>query len=169
MPRPRKWRRVAFEPVSTYFKPAGIPLRQLEEVVLTMEEVEALRLKEVEGVEPEECAQAMCISRPTFHRVLSSARRKVAEAIVLSKALHIAGGDFLPAVQPFHCLHDGHRWDVPFQQMAATRDLVCPACRSAEVEPVPPFGPAAMGRWRHSGRHGRRQHTPTSRDPNHAI
>ena len=75
MARPTKWRRVAFVPQVTYFKPAGIPLRALEEVGLTVEELEAIRLKDVEGLQQEECAERMRISRPTFHRVLESARR----------------------------------------------------------------------------------------------
>lgn len=159
MPRPKKWRRVSFVPEATYFKPAGVPVQFLDEVRLSIEEAEALRLKEVQGLEPEECAGSMCISRPTFHRVLESARRKVAEVIVGAKALRIEGGAFLPATQPFRCIENGHQWEVPFQEMAAGVGLACPECSSTDVEPayLPGQRPmAGRGRRRGRGRGGRR-------------
>ena len=79
MPRPRKCCRVAFLPDVTYFKPAGIPLRTLEEVQLSVEEAEAIRLKDLGVLDQEQGAERMNISRPTFQRVLTSARQKVAE------------------------------------------------------------------------------------------
>ena len=78
MGRPFLWRRVSFIPPITYFKPAGIPLAGLAEVRLLVEEAEAIRLKDVEGLEQEECAQKMSVSRTTFSRILDSARRKMA-------------------------------------------------------------------------------------------
>jgi predicted DNA-binding protein (UPF0251 family) len=92
MPRPKRCRRVCFAPGLTYFKPAGIRLVDLEETVLAVEEFEALRLKDVEGLEQEAAARRMAVSQPTFHRILSSARTKVAEAIVNGKAIRIDGG-----------------------------------------------------------------------------
>ncbi|MGD1040831.1 MAG: DUF134 domain-containing protein, partial [Dehalococcoidales bacterium] len=78
MPRPFKCRRVGFMPGITYFKPAGLPLRELEEVQLSVEEAEALRLKELEGLDQTQGAEKMNISRPTFQRILASARKKMA-------------------------------------------------------------------------------------------
>ncbi len=63
MPRPRKCRRVVFMPEVTYFKPAGIPLRDLDEVRLSVEEAEAVRLKDLEGLEQQQCAEKMNVSR----------------------------------------------------------------------------------------------------------
>lgn len=94
MPRPRLCRRVKFLPETTYFKPAGIPLRKLEEVVLTVDEFEAIRLKDLEGLEQEKAAERMRISQPTFFRLLDSARRKIADAIVKGKAIKIEGGSY---------------------------------------------------------------------------
>ena len=94
MPRPLKCRRVAFLPDATYFKPAGIPLRMLNEVILSVEEAEAVRLKDLEGLEQEAGAERMNISRPTFQRVLASARRKIADALLNGKAIRIEGGNF---------------------------------------------------------------------------
>jgi len=92
MPRPRCQRWIGFLPGATYFKPAGIPLRALEEVIVTLDEIEALRLADLEGRYQEAAAERMKISRPTFARTVESARRKVADALVNGKALRIEGG-----------------------------------------------------------------------------
>ncbi len=94
MPRPIKDRRIAYMPEVTYFKPAGIPLRMLEESRLSVEEVEALRLKDFDGLEQEECAEKMNISRQTFQRVLGAARRNIADALFNGKAIRVEGGNF---------------------------------------------------------------------------
>jgi len=95
MSRPLKCRRVSFLPDVSYFKPAGIPLRALEEVRLSVEEAEAIRLKDLEGLEQEQGAERMNISRPTFQRVLASARQKIAYALLNGKAIRIEGGNYL--------------------------------------------------------------------------
>jgi len=84
-------------PDFTYFKPAGIRMTELEEVVLTVDEFEAVRLKDLEGLEQEEVAKKMDISQPTLHRLILSARRKIAEAIVKGKAIKIEGGAYMVA------------------------------------------------------------------------
>lgn len=111
MPRPPKCRWVEFLPQHTYFKPAGIPLRELEEEVLAVEEVEALRLKDLEGLEQEECAERMQVSRPTFQRILVGARQKLTRALVDGKAIRVEGGNFavasteVPQMGPGRCRH----------------------------------------------------------------
>ncbi|MGD9874212.1 MAG: DUF134 domain-containing protein [Kiritimatiellia bacterium] len=92
MTRPCCMRRIGFVPGVTYFKPAGIPLRNLEEVVVTLDELEALRLADLEGLYQEQAAEQMKISRPTFSRVAEAARRKVADALINGKALRLEGG-----------------------------------------------------------------------------
>lgn len=92
MVRPRLCRRVRFQPNVTYFKPAGIRMVELEESVLTVDEFEAVRLKDLGGLDQEECAKKMNISQPTFHRLILSARKKIADAIVNGKAIKIEGG-----------------------------------------------------------------------------
>jgi predicted DNA-binding protein (UPF0251 family) len=72
-----------------YFKPRGIPLVDLEEVSVRLDELEAIRLADYEGLYHEDAAQKMKISRATFGRILDEARRKVAEAIIKGKALKI--------------------------------------------------------------------------------
>ena len=139
MPRPTKMRRVDFFPEVSYFKPAGIPMRILEEVALSVEEAEAIRLKDLEGLEQEECAERMHISRPTFHRVLGAARQKVADALLNGRAIRIGGGKFEMAIRHFRCLN-GHEWEVPFETMVATPPRFCPMCDSPSILPVPPLG-----------------------------
>jgi len=92
MPRPPKPRRVRHRPGITYFKPAGVPLRDLEEVVLTVDEVEALRLKDVEGLDQDACARQMGVAQSTLQRILAGARTKLSRAIVQGKAVRIEGG-----------------------------------------------------------------------------
>lgn len=89
MPRPQLPRRVRGHPNSTYFKPAGIPLRELEEVILEIAEFEAIRLIDVQGLSQSESAEHMHISQPTFSRTLDSARKKIADAIVNGKGIRI--------------------------------------------------------------------------------
>jgi predicted DNA-binding protein (UPF0251 family) len=94
MPRPRICRRVWLLPGVTYFKPAGIRMRDLEETVLTVDEVEAIRLKDLEGLDQANAAEKMKISQPTFFRLLDSARKKIADALVNGKAIRIEGGEY---------------------------------------------------------------------------
>ncbi len=103
MPRPKKWRWVGFSPQVTYFKPQGIPLRLLSQVVLTVDELEALRLADLEEMSQEEAAQRMKISRPTFGRIVAQARKKMADALVNGKAIQIRSGEVImpPFGPPF--------------------------------------------------------------------
>lgn len=94
MARPLKCRSVSREPDCVYFKPRGIPLSELEEIVLTVDEVEALRLADVVQLYHAEAAAKMGISRATFGNIVAAARKKVGEALIDGKALRIGGGTF---------------------------------------------------------------------------
>jgi len=115
MVRPQIQRRVSGQPAIEYFKPQGIPLVELEEVVLPLDGLEALRLADVEGLYHDAAAERMGVSRPTFGRVLAQARRVVAKAITEGKALRIQGGVVIPA-PPFRgrgrrrCRRGWGRW-----------------------------------------------------------
>ncbi len=89
MPRPKKYRCIECYPDTTYFKPKGIPLRDLEEISLEMDEMEAIRLADYEGFYHEEAALKMKISRQTFGRILQQAHRKIAECLLKGKALRV--------------------------------------------------------------------------------
>jgi len=99
MPRPRRIRRISFMPEVTYFKPAGVTMASLNETILTIEEYEAIRLIDLEGVEQSKAGKKMNISQPTLSRLLKSARKKISDAIINGKAIKIQGGTY-KMVQP---------------------------------------------------------------------
>lgn len=94
MPRPRKSRTICVRPEADYFKPRGIPMRDLSEVYLTLEGCEAMRLADMEGHTQADAAEVMGVSRHTFGRILADARRVVTQAIVQGMALSIQGGHY---------------------------------------------------------------------------
>ena len=144
MSRTPKCRRVARLPEVTYFKPAGIPLRALEEVRMTVEEAEALRLKDLEDLEQEQGAEMMNVSRPTFQRILSSARHKITDALLNGKAVRIVGGNYEMTWCRFRC-GAGHEWELA-TPVSQPPDF-CPECRTSSIEPLATSGPChrAMG------------------------
>jgi len=145
MPRPQKSRRIAHVPEVTYFKPAGMPMRSLEEIELSLEEAEALRLKDLEGMEQEPASARMNISRPTFQRILSSARRKVADALLNGRAVRIAGGNYEMVYQHFRCRR-GHEWDAPFQPEKDDAPALCPTCNTPGTRSLLPLGLGGGGK-----------------------
>jgi len=138
MGRPQIWRRVSSIPPVNFFKPSGVPLTSLQEVRLLVEEAEAIRLKDLDRLEQEECAQRMHISRTTFSRLLDSARQKIADALLNGKAIRIEGGNYEMAVRHFRC-GNGHEWDVPFEVMVNKPPLLCPTCRTQEIMALWPW------------------------------
>jgi len=130
MPRPPCCRRVAGKPVAAIFKPAGIPARMLAEIVITLDEFEAIRLADFEGLYQEQAAEQMRISRPTFGRIVEVARRKVAEAIILGKALKIEGGPVQEEpCRPLRCPACKFEWDESPNPQAG-----CPHCHRGQIE-----------------------------------
>ncbi len=89
MPRPRLCRRIKFNPHIVYFKPQGVPMRMLDEIELTAEELEALRLKNIKNLDQSKSAKLMKTSRSTFQRILTSAYKKITKALVNGKAIKI--------------------------------------------------------------------------------
>ncbi len=113
MPRPKKCRFVKREPGVTFFKPQGIPLRILEHTVITVDELEALRLADYLGMIHEEAAKQLQVSRPTVTRMLARAHQAIADALVNGKAIRIEGGDYI--LEGFECVCPkcGTRWSAP--------------------------------------------------------
>jgi len=147
MPRPLICRRVSGCPRSEYFKPAGIPLSGLEEVCLMRDELEALRLADLEGEYQAEAAEKMGVSRQTFGNIIESARHKVADVLVNGRALRIQGGVFQMTERTFTCASCQHQWKMPF---GTGRPQSCPQCRKADIHLVP----AGRGFGRRAGRGG---------------
>jgi uncharacterized protein len=131
MPRPQHCRRIGALPANSVFKPAGVPARTLDEVVLTVDEFEALRLADYEGLYQEQAAGRMGVSRQTFGRIVEAARKKVAQALVKGMVLRIEGGRVeMDEMRAFQCADCGHVWEVPF---GTGRPEGCPSCKSKGI------------------------------------
>jgi predicted DNA-binding protein (UPF0251 family) len=142
MVRPRKNRFVAFKPNTSYFKPRGIPMLDLDEVRLTVDEREALRLSDLLSLSHEEAGQRMGVSRATFGRIIQRARRAVADAIINGKAINIEGGSFkmVDAARFFRCHRCSHHWEEP---RGTGRPDGCPECGGADFHRVMSTGRSA--------------------------
>jgi uncharacterized protein len=133
MGRPKKCRWVETEPGVTFFKPRGIPLRSLQQIVITVDELEAMRLADFLEMTQEEVAQRMQVSRPTVTRMLSRAHRAVAEALVHGKAICIQGGDYRVGQQCQSC----GQWSVLTEDGTGTEGCTCrgPEGDEKQMEP----------------------------------
>jgi predicted DNA-binding protein (UPF0251 family) len=155
MPRPVGCRRVGHAPEVVYFKPGGIPVSALEEEILGIDELESLRLADLLGLYQADAASRMDVSRQTFGRIVESARRKVANALVNGKALRIEGGVIAMTTteRTFRCSECGRTWEVPH---GTGRPAGCPSCKSTNFHRDAP-------QWGSGGRcGGRRRRGPQS-------
>jgi len=129
MPRPRKLRFVYQPPIYTSFKPMGVRINELEQVSLSLDEFEAIRLTDYLGKEHSEAADEMEISRSTFTRLIEKARNKVAAFLIEGRHLYIEGGDVHFRGNILHCQHCGHMFKTDFDKITT----VCPACSSSDL------------------------------------
>ena len=148
MPRPPIERAVAGVPRVTLFKPAGVPARELDQLPLAVDELEAIRLVDLEGLSHEQAAAAMGISRQTVGRVLERGRAKVAEALVDGKAILIGGGQYRVEPPQWRCFACQELWTSNEESGLASS---CPKCGSPDVG-VCWGGGARCGRGRGGGR-----------------
>jgi uncharacterized protein len=112
-------------------------------VVLTVDEFEALRLADYEGLYQEQAAQRMGVSRQTFGRIVESARRKVAQALVKGMVLRIEGGEIeMAETRAFECADCGHVWEVPY---GTGRPEGCPTCQGKRFHRTQEAGAVATG------------------------
>lgn len=131
MARPKCPRFIAEAHNTAYFKPRGIPLYKLQETELTFDELEAVRLADLEGLYQEQAAQRMNVSRATFGRIVESAHHKIADALINGKAIKIEGGVIQMAQKrKFQCSECEHSWEVPF---GTGRPPACPQCGSKNL------------------------------------
>lgn len=132
MGRPSKKRNVAYNPNVSYFKPRGIPMKELSESRLTVDECEAIRLADYEGLSHESAGEMMGVSRATFGRIIEQARKVVADALINGKAIRIEGGSyrFVEAERWFACKVCRHRWVEP---CGTGPPGACPECGKPEV------------------------------------
>ena len=127
MGRPRKNRLVEHRPEVSYFKPRGIPMLDLDEVALTVDEREAIRLADLLDMSHEEAGRQMGVSRATFGRIVQNARRVVADALINGKAINIDGGNYkiVSETRLFRCRECSHTWE---EQPGTGRPQGCPNC-----------------------------------------
>lgn len=134
MPRPHKCRWINQTPGVQAFKPLGVPAKNLERVELQLDELEAIRLADSEGLYHEKAAQRMEISRATFGRIITRARQKVADALINGKVLIIKGGNVVVSeIRDFGCSNCKESFEVPF---GTTRPASCPSCGSDSIHRV---------------------------------
>ena len=135
MARPTKWRKIEHVPLVKYFVPSEVDMEDLPENTLKLEELEAIRLKDLVGLEQGECAERMEISRPTFQRILLSAREKIADSLIHGKMIRICGGNFTRNICSMLCKECGKEWEESFEivQQMKNGKCVCPSCGTINV------------------------------------
>ena len=127
MPRPKCCRQIGAAPGRTCFQPEGAESESCDEVLLNLDEYEAIRLADLEGLYQEQAAARMNISRQTFGRIIETARRKVADVLVNGKVLKIAGGSVsMKATEPIRCPHCRRAMGADCGKQNETS---CPHCR----------------------------------------
>ncbi len=131
MPRPRKQRTICYAPATLVYKPVGKPLPELPQIQLSLEELETLRLADLEGLPQAESGAQMAVSRSTFQRTLTAARYKVAKALVEGAALVV--GEPEAQIQRWRCSHCGQEWAIIHGAGGGT-EPVCPHCGHAVDE-----------------------------------
>ena len=134
--RPKHCRWVEKIPEVTQFKPAGIPRKQLKQVKLSVDELEAIRLADLEGLYQEQAAELLNVSRQTFGRIIVSGHKKIAEALVQGKSILIEGGEIV-SIEESHGMGAGGYCICPkcnerilHQHAMPCQEQKCPKCRS---------------------------------------
>ena len=130
MTRRMKCRTVDFLPETDNFLPERKDNETKREFVLKIEELEAMRLKDVLGLSQNECAEKMNVSRQTFQKIIDSARNKVALALVGGAGIRISGGSFVTRKCKIMCMDCGHTYEPSFED----DKMVCPKCGSQKIQ-----------------------------------
>lgn len=128
MARPRNCRKVKGRFDTTFFKPAGVPKHALEEVTLAIDEIEAMRLADYDGLYQADAAEKMGVSRQTLGNILKSARKKVTDALIHGKSIKLEGGSIEFQEFMFHCRGCGAKFADNIIPAA------CPDCESTEID-----------------------------------
>ncbi|OGC34311.1 hypothetical protein A2311_01270 [candidate division WOR-1 bacterium RIFOXYB2_FULL_48_7] len=130
MSRPFRCRKVGLQPVCRRFGPSGGLAGEGQAIHLQLDELEAIRLADVDGLYQEDAAKKMGISRQTFGNIIDSAHKKVAEAIINANEIKIEGGEVKMMERRFVCFDCKKEWALPY---GAGRPLDCPTCQSKNI------------------------------------
>lgn len=133
MVRPLISRKVGYKPEVSYFKPRGIPMTKLHEVLLTVDQREAIRLADLEGMTHDDGGQYMGVSRSTFGRILRMARKILADAVINGKAINVQGGHYEMVASEesqIRCLNCRHKWK---DGSGGDGKKNCPMCHSSRL------------------------------------
>lgn len=137
MARPRKIKVVNFEPNVTYFKPRAVPLSELEEIEITIDELETLRLTNLEKLNQTIAAKKMNIHQSTFHRTLLRAREKITDGIINGKAIKIKGGEYkLNKIQSNSCICPECNHTQDHKKGTPCMSINCPNCNKPLVKKI---------------------------------
>ncbi len=131
MPRPRRFRRILEEPQIRCFKPEKENTDFSETIKLTIDEFEAIRLRDYHDIQQKRSAEIMGISQPTFHRILTSARKTISKALIEGKVLIIVGEDYITDKKRYKCNICGFEWLSPEKKYEK-----CPDCKSKDINMV---------------------------------
>ncbi|MCY6485342.1 DUF134 domain-containing protein [Clostridium aestuarii] len=129
MPRPRKFRRIMYMPKFNSFGPLDTEVKDEDVVIMNVEEVESIRLMDLEGLDQVKCAEIMNIARSTFQRIYSEAKRKMADSLVNGKKLLIQGGDYTLNKCEIVCNSCGNTWEES-SEILNNETVKCPKCGS---------------------------------------
>lgn len=145
MPRPLKCRKIGCNPEFRFFKPEAVLAGELDVVVMSFDELEAIRLSDFDGLYQEEAAAQMHVSRQTFGNILVSARHKVCEMLITGKQLMITGGNIMVTSEErvFKCALCGHEWSLAH---GIQRPETCPSCAGKNIHRLSPDGGFGGGR-----------------------
>ncbi|MCK9151558.1 DUF134 domain-containing protein [Methanobacterium alcaliphilum] len=131
MVRPRRFRRILNEPKISCFKPENDDLETSKPIKISIDEFEAIRLKDYHEINQKRSAELMDISQPTFHRTLKSARKKISRALVEGQPLTITGGDYITDKKRYKCLDCQFEWISPEKEYDK-----CPDCNSKNINKI---------------------------------
>lgn len=131
MPRPRIFRRISENPQIRCFKPEKEDLDLLEPIEITIDEFEAIRLRDYHDVQQKKSAEIMGVSQPTFHRILTSARKKISKALIEGNMIIIVGGEQIADKKSYKCNICGFQWSSPKKEYNK-----CPDCKSENIDAI---------------------------------
>lgn len=169
MSRPIRKRRLGFIPHNRYFCPDILCGDGYDEVIIKHEELESIRLTDLERKEQTEAAQLMEISRGTYQRILVSAHKKIADALVNGRGIKVEGGNYVLNNCLAHCENCNFNWEAPCNELYSENSGECPKCGSVEISCKGSQGDCLLGETRHKAIQGCRRNNKHHKDLSNSL